>query len=67
MANASIISTHFYTLEETAKLLGVKEQTVSNYLRNGELSGKKMGPRKKWHVQGKDILRKKKEWNMVDS
>ncbi len=42
-----------YTVEETARFLEVSDQTVRKYLRNGLLSGKKIGRR--WHVKGQSI------------
>ena len=42
-----------YTVGETARFLEVSEQTVRKYLRDGLLSGKKIGRR--WHVKGQSI------------
>jgi excisionase family DNA binding protein len=54
-----------YTVAEASDLLGITTQTVSNYLRNGELNGEKKGPKKKWHVPGSEIKKLLKDWNML--
>lgn len=54
-----------YSAKETAQFLMIKEQTVLKYLREGVLKGVKRGPKKKWYVSGKVILRKLEEWNMI--
>ena len=53
----------FYTVEETARILGVSFQTIYRYLQNNEISGKKTGPRRKWSISGKAIKAKWDEWN----
>ena len=60
--NNKIKKDSFYTVKEVAKFLGVTEQTVSKYLRDGNLKGSKKGPKQKWHVRGDEILKKRKEW-----
>lgn len=62
----NINNKQYYTVNETSKFLGVTEQTVSKYLRNGELGGVKKGPKNKWHVRGNDIIKKMKEWKMIE-
>lgn len=61
-----IIQDKFYTGEEAGEFLEVSTQTVTRYCRKGGLKGKQMGPRKKWHVQGVEIIKKIKDWNMVE-
>ena len=51
-----------YTVREAAALLDVTDQTVYRYLRNGSLSGSKMGPRGQWYVLGNEIAKKLREW-----
>jgi hypothetical protein len=56
--------TKWYPCREAADLLGVVEDTVKKYLRDGDLAGKQIGPKKRWHVQGSAILKKRKEWSL---
>lgn len=53
-----------YTAEETAKALGVKTETVKVYLRKKSLKGLQVGPKRQWKVQGSEIIKKQKEWNL---
>lgn len=64
--NNQIEKNKLYNVKETSTLLRVTPQTVSKYLRNGDLKGEKKGPKKQWFVFGEEILRKKKEWNMLE-
>jgi len=50
------------TALEAALLLGVRNYTVGQYLRNGKLIGEKRGPKKQWYVSGSEIIRLLKEW-----
>jgi hypothetical protein len=43
----------------------VTEQTVQNYLRRGALRGEKIGPKKKWHMSGEEIIRLLKQWGVI--
>jgi excisionase family DNA binding protein len=52
----------FYTISEAAKFLAVTAQTVSKYLRDGDLKGQKKGPKKKWFIMGDEIITKRKKW-----
>ena len=54
-----------YSAEEAARLLGVKADTVKAYLRGGALKGVKVGPKRQWKVQGTELIRKQKEWNLA--
>ncbi len=56
----------YCSLKEAAELLGVTEATVAKYLRSGELEGKKLGPKQKWHVLGRSIIKLRKEWGYED-
>jgi len=51
-----------HTTRQAADILEVTEQTVQNYLRNGDLRGRKLGPRKKWHILGSELLRVIRKW-----
>jgi len=42
-----------YTVEETATILNLSEQTVLKHLRQRTLVGKKIGRR--WHIKGSKI------------
>ena len=61
----SIEDDALYPVEETSIILEVTTQTITKYLRSGELKGQKRGPKKKWHVTGASIKEKMKEWNML--
>lgn len=63
--NSTITDSEYYTIKQVAEILEVTSQTVSNYLRNGGLSGQKRGPKKKWHISGTEIKRKLREWNQI--
>ena len=55
----------FYTVIEVAEFLEITTQTVSKYLRKGTLTGEKRGPKEKWYVLGKEIIKLQKKWNMI--
>jgi len=63
--NIDVIDTQEYTIVESAEKLGITTQTVSKYLRIGELKGIKRGPKEKWFIFGEEIKRKMKEWNLI--
>ncbi len=57
----------WYTAREATEFLEVKEPTVTNYCREGEIRKygcKKIGPKKKWHILGKEIARLRDEWGL---
>ncbi len=54
----------WYTAHEVAGLLNVTEETVKNYCRSGRLAGKRIGPRKRWHIQGRTVEEKRTEWGL---
>ena len=60
-----ITENKYYTKKDAAGILKVTEQSVLKYIKNGELSGVQMGPKKKWHVKGTSILNKMKEWKLL--
>jgi predicted site-specific integrase-resolvase len=62
----TIDSGRLYTAREAADLLEVIEDTVKRYCRNGDLKCRQIGPRKKWHVLGREISRVRKEWGYAD-
>ncbi|HYX71790.1 MAG TPA: helix-turn-helix domain-containing protein [Nitrososphaera sp.] len=56
---------YWYSAAEAAQHLGIKEQTVTDYCRDGRFKkAKKQGPKRRWHVQGSEIVRKRKEWGL---
>jgi biotin operon repressor len=57
----------WYSGREAADLLGVTEETVKKYCRDAKLKGKQVGPKKRWQVQGVEILRKRAEWKLDDN
>ena len=59
-----IDSDKWYTSREAAPHLGVIEETVKKYSRDGTLPGKQAGPKKRWHIRGSAILKKRKEWGL---
>lgn len=42
-----------YATEELARLLGVNDRTIQDYLRDGKLKGRKIG--KRWHVSDDNL------------
>ena len=59
----------YYPLHEAAVMLRVTQETVKKYCRKsgkGNLPGKQVGPKKRWHVLGKGISAKLKEWQVDD-
>lgn len=65
--SAQIEPKRLYPLREAAMWLKVTEQTVASYLRDGDLHGKKIGPKGKWHVPGSELVRIRKKWGYDDS
>lgn len=51
-----------YALREAVPLLKVTEQTIGGYLRSGKIEGKQIGPKNKWHVFGREIIRLRRKW-----
>lgn len=54
----------WYNSNETGILLKITPETVKAYCRDRKVHSKKVGPKKQWHVQGTEILRLQKEWNL---
>ena len=54
----------WYSSRQAAAQLGVTEETIKRYCREGSLEAKQVGPRKRWHVHGRAILMKRKEWRL---
>lgn len=42
-------------------------ETVKRYCRNGNLKGKRIGPKKVWHVLGSSIIALRKSWGLDES
>lgn len=58
--------TEWYSPEEAATFLPVKEETVKAYCRARKLkNAEKVGPRKEWRVRGTDIQDLLKAWNLT--
>lgn len=51
----------YYTIQEAAKVLNVKERTVRLWLHDGRLKGSKYNRSKRWYISDKEISRKKAE------
>ena len=64
LKKSQILTNELYLPEEASQLLGVKTDTVKDYLREGKLEGRQIGPRKEWRVLGKSILAKRKEFGL---
>lgn len=45
----------FYTIQETADLLGVHHQTIRNWIRQGTLKAAKLGTH--WRISAEEIAR----------
>jgi len=54
----------WYTAAEAAPFLRIKDDTVKEHCRKKTIRGKQIGPLKVWSVQGREIIRKRKEWNL---
>ena len=54
----------WYSAREAADLLKVTEGTIKKYCRSGEMKGRQMGPRAKWHVPGSEIKRFGEKWGL---
>jgi hypothetical protein len=55
----------WYTAREAAALIGgITELTVKARCRKKTLKGKQMGTLMAWHVQGREIMRFRKTWNL---
>lgn len=54
-----------YSAREAAQFLEVTEQTVQRYLREGELRGVRVGPKKKWYTLGKEIIALLQKWSAI--
>ena len=65
-ARVKIGKDQWYSAREAADLLGVTEDTVKKYCRNGKVKGKQVGPKNRWHVQGVEIVRLRKGWGLDD-
>jgi len=50
--------------DEAARFLSIKEATVKKKLRSNEIKGKRVGSKNVWHVQGKEIIKFRKIWNL---
>lgn len=62
--NSSLDPGAWYSAREAAPWLEVTEQTVTDYCRDDRIKGKKIGPKRRWHVLGSEIIRKRKEWGL---
>ena len=54
----------WYTAREAGSALSVTEQTIKSYLRSGKIPGKRIGPKRQWHVEGQEIARLAREWGL---
>lgn len=54
----------WYTAKEVADFLKVTEASVKKYCKEGTITGKQIGPRKQWHIQGVEIQRLRKKWGL---
>ena len=66
MKRRGIDDDKLYSARDVARLLGVTEPTVTKYCRSRRLKGKQLGPKRRWHVLGADVLRKLREWGVVE-
>lgn len=56
----------WYAAREAAAFLDheITEATVKAYCRSSKVEAKQIGPRKRWHVRGKDLLKLRAEWHL---
>ena len=55
---------HWYPASDAAPLLGIKETTLKNKLREGSIKGRQQGLRKVWHVLGAEIKKTRRLWQL---
>lgn len=51
----------YYTITETAKLLGFKERTIRQWIHDGKLKASKYNKSSRWFISDKEISRKRLE------
>ncbi len=54
----------WYTAREAAPFLDATEVTVKEHCRKKMIRGKQRGTMKAWHVQGREIIRRRKELSL---
>ncbi len=59
-----IIADKWYTAGEAAPLVKLQEATLKKKLRDKQVKGKQVGPKKIWYVQGKEIIAYRKKWQL---
>jgi predicted site-specific integrase-resolvase len=60
-----ILDDQEYSVVECSQLLSITSQTISKYLRDGEVKGIKKGPKGKWFIKGGEIKKVIGRWNML--
>jgi len=65
MANKVRADAWYSAREATALLSGeVTEATVKEYCRTAQVKCKRVGPRKRWMIQGSSIVDLRKKWGL---
>jgi hypothetical protein len=54
----------WYSAREAAPFLEIREDTLKNKLRSGEITGVQKGPKRMWYVKGTEIKRVRRAWNL---
>ena len=62
--DSEVLPDNWYSAAEAAPFVHLKEATLKNKLRDKDIKGKQVGSKKIWHVQGKEIIRYRKKWNL---
>ncbi|MGB7210527.1 MAG: hypothetical protein WBD27_17870 [Pyrinomonadaceae bacterium] len=54
----------WYSASEAAPFLDIREATLKNKLRSGDIDGIQRGAKRVWHVKGTEIIKMRKVWNL---
>jgi hypothetical protein len=61
---SEIISDKWYSANEAAPLVQLKEATLKKKLRDKQIKGKQVGTKKVWYIQGKAISEFREKYNL---
>ena len=62
--NPEIESAKWYSAREAAPFLEIREATLKNKLRSGEIEGVQRGSKRIWFVKGSEVMKVRKAWNL---
>lgn len=61
-ATRKITPSRWYTVEEVSRIFQKTPETVRRWLRDKDIKGIKVEKKGDWRTQGKEIIRKIREW-----